>query len=471
MAKIQGLMDIGKQGMSISQTAIQTAAHNIANRSTEGYTRQRVETATNPAIDEGKYRLGTGARLSAISRLNNPWIERQIEREGSQYAYLDGQAQALSRLEGALNEQTVKGLNNSIGDFFGAFRELANNPESAVPRAQVREAAMHMVQTFKDVQRQLGDVSADMNKGIQASVGDVNAMAKEIAQLNEKIQQIEISNNGPANDERDRRDLLIKKLSEKLDISYAEDTKNGMVNITAGNTSVLVAGTSYSSLNTTRDENNNMTIYNQMSSQGAVFDVTEQFKRGAIGGALEMREGHIADLSSSLENLAYNIAKNVNEVHREGFDRYNDTSIDFFNISDDGNFSLDSFKLNDEIRDDVGKIAAASRMNAPGDNTTANVIQELQFRPLMDDGKYSFDDFYNSKVGEIGLLSQRAQSSLENQKNSLDQLKNIRESVSGVSLDEEAAKMIEFQKSYEASARMIKVADEMFDTVLNLKRL
>lgn len=470
MAKIQGLMDLGKRGMAISQTAIQTSAHNIANRSTEGYTRQRVETATSPAIDEGKYRLGTGARISAINRVNNPWLEKQIEREGSEHAFLQGQSEALSRLEGALNEQTVKGLNSAIGDFFGSFRELANNPESAVPRAQVRDSAMGLINNFKTVQRQLDAVNGDMNKTIQINVEDVTGLAKEISHLNGRIQELEISDNGPANDERDRRDLLIKKLSEKVDITYAEDPKSGMINVNAGDTAILVAGTSYSGMKTFTDKTGQMQIYTENTPGGAVFNVTEQFQRGAVGGALSLREGHLADLSNQLNNLAYNIAEKVNEVHREGYDRYNQTGIDFFNIPQDGSFSIDSLKLSDTIRNDIGKIAAASKMDAPGDNTVANVIQELQHRPLMEGGKYSFDDFYNSKVGEFGLLSQRATSALESQKNSLDQLKNFRESISGVSLDEEASKMIEYQKSYEASARMIKVADEMFDTILNLKR-
>ena len=86
-------------------------------------------------------------------------------------------------------------------------------------------------------------------------------------------------------------------------------------------------------------------------------------------------------------------------------------------------------------------------------------------------GTFTFDDFYTSKVGEIGVMNQKAIASLESQKNIVDQVKNVRESISGVSLDEEAQKMIEYQKAYEASARVIRMADEMFDTVLNLKRL
>ena len=471
MAKIQGLMDVGKRGMAVSQTALQTASHNITNKNTEGYTRQRVDLSTTLPMDEGRHRIGTGVQVSGINRINNPWLERQLQREGTQFAFLEGQTQALGRLENALNEQSVKGLNASIADFFGSFRELANNPESALPRTLVRESANTLIQSFKDVKRQFMDVNNDFNKTIGTSINDSNVLAKEIAELNVKIHDVEIQGNGPANDERDRRDLLVKKLAEKMDISYAEDPQSGMLNITAGNTGVIVAGTSYGKVSTFTKEDGNIIIYNELSKGGTHFDITDQFRKGTVGGALSMRDSQLASLTDGLNDLAYNIAANVNQIHAEGYDRYNQTGIKFFDLPQDGSFSIEGLKLSDAIQQDVGKIAAAAKPGAPGDNTTANVIQELQFRPLMEGGKYSFDDFYNSKVGEIGLLSQRANSALDSQKNTLDQLQNVRESVSGVSLDEEAAKMIEYQKSYEASARIIKIADEMFDTILNLKRM
>lgn len=471
MSKIQGLMDVGKRGMAVSQSALQTASHNISNKSTEGYTRQRVETSASPPQNEGPLRIGTGTQISGINRINNPWIEKQLEREGSQFAFIESQSQALGRLESAVNEQSVKSLNSSIGDFFGSFRDLANSPESALPRSQVREAAGNLIRNFKDVRRQLDNVSTDLNKGIELSVKESNGIAKEIADLNTKIHDIEISSNGVANDERDRRDLLVKKLSEKLDISYAEDSKSGMLNITAGNTGMLVAGTTSGEIKTYTNEKNKIVIYNELSKGGTKFDITDQFRKGSIGGSLDMRESHVQNLMTSLDELAYGIATQVNEAHQEGYDRYDQEGVNFFDVPQDGQFSLENLKINDLIMEDVGHIAAAAKVGAPGDNTIANVIQELQFQPTMADGKYSFDDFYNTKVGEIGSLAARANSNLETQKNTLDQLKNVRESVSGVSLDEEAAKMIEYQKSYEASARMIKIADEMFDTVLNLKRL
>lgn len=130
-----------------------------------------------------------------------------------------------------------------------------------------------------------------------------------------------------------------------------------------------------------------------------------------------------------------------------------------------------NLSLNSTVLNDVGRIAAGNKPGAPGDNTIANMISSLQYRGVMNDNKDSFDDYYNSIVGEVGTVTQRAGKTFEAQKNIMSQLMNIRESISGVSLDEETTKMMEMQKAYEASARMIRTADEMLETVINLKRM
>lgn len=471
MAKIHGLLDLGRRGMAVSQSALGTTSHNIANKSTEGFSRQRVDVMTSPAIGNGNSRVGTGASLSGISRTNNPWLEKQIEREGSNLAFLEGRSGALSRLESTFNEQSVKGLSNSMAEFFNSFRELANNPESLASRTVVRDNATALVKNFQEMDRQIVSVTNELNNVVETGVREVNAHVKEIATLNDKINSIEMTG-AAANDERDRRDLLVKKLSEKIDISYAEDTKSGMINITAGKTGVIVGGTSFSELKTSNNQFNQTLIMYEMSAGGTQVDITEQFKRGALGGAIELRDGMVDSLRGDLADLSYNIANEVNKAHTEGFDRYNKQGENFFDIPQDGSFLIENLKLNHVISSDVGRIAAAAKPNAPGDNTTANVIHSLQFKATMGPERtFTFDNFYNSKVGEVGIMSQKSQANFDSQKSILDQIKNVRESVSGVSLDEEAQKMIEFQKSYEASARVIRMADEMFDTVLNLKRL
>lgn len=472
MAKIHGMMDIGRRGMALNQTAIQTTSHNMANKSTEGYSRQRVDVKTNPAIGQGSHQMGTGARIAGITRINNPWIEKQLERENSNFAHIDQKSQGLARLETALNEQSVKRLNDGIGNFFNSFRELANTPESAVARTQVREAGISLIKNFQDAHRQISDVKIDMNKNIEYAITEVNQYAKDIANLNEKIQRIEINGAEAANDERDERDALIKKLSEKLDVNYAEDAKTGMINVSVGRAAVLVAGSTSTELKTSEVADGRVRIFHEMSKGGANIDITDQFKHGKIGASIEVRDTTTQTMLDNLEQLAYGISSEVNSAHAEGYDSYNGLGQSFFEVENHTQpFSISNMKISSNILKDVGFIAAAARPDAPGDNTVANLIHNLQSRRMMDDGKYSYDDYYNAKVSEIGLLAQRSNSTAESQKQTLEQLQNLRESISGVSMDEEAAKLIEFQKSYEASARLIRTADEMFDTVLNLKRL
>jgi len=118
------------------------------------------------------------------------------------------------------------------------------------------------------------------------------------------------------------------------------------------------------------------------------------------------------------------------------------------------------------VREDPARIAA-SRSGAPGDNENALAIIALKKALTMNAGAATFSDFYNNAVARIGMGSQEAARSVENTGLVLDQLENLRESVSGVSTDEELLKMLQYQRAYEAAARLISTADSMLDTLIN----
>jgi flagellar hook-associated protein 1 FlgK len=475
VSKIHGMMDVGKRSMMNSQTALQTTGHNIANKSTEGYSRQRVELQTAEPTGLGNQRVGTGSKTAAVTRTNNPYLEKQIGKEQSNLGYYNGKGDAMNRVEQVFNEQANKGLNAYVTDFFNSYRELSNNPESLATRTQVKETAHALTQDFKRVNTQLTEIRKDIDQQVGTHIDEVNQMTGEIAQLNSKIEMVQ-NQGGPANDERDRRDLLIKKLGEKINIRWAEGS-NGDVTITAGNSAVLVAGDDAKHLSvratpaTDTKGEGNVDIFYQSAKDGQITNVTSQMSGGAIGGLLEVRDKNIGGLLENADKMAYSIANDVNAIHSRGFDAYNRTGHDFFEVPLDMKGYSASMNLTEHVSRDPLKIAAAGGMNSPGDNRVANAIGQLQYENTMPNEKSTLDEFYNSMVGEVGIQSRKIQSSQESQKGIVDQLKNIRESVSGVSLDEETTKLIEYQKAFDASARLIKTADEMFDTVLNLKRL
>lgn len=475
MARIWSMMDIGKRSMMNSQTSLQTVAHNIANKNTEGYSRQRVENVTNEPVGEGKLRIGMGARASAVTRINNPYLEKQLEREGTMLGFTEGRADLMGRVEQVYNEQSTKGLNQYMGEFFNSFRELSNNPESLAARSMVKESADFLTKNFQHVTQQLGAIQADADFRIATKVEEINQMSREIAKLNGKIASVEITG-ASANDERDRRDQLLKDLGSKVNIKYAEGNSGELV-ITAGSTAVLVSGESACELKVAPTsqradkKEGNFDIFYKTNPDATPVNVTKQFSGGEIGGLLSVRDDVVNRSLDKLDELAYSLTTEVNKAHVEGFNRYDQTGQLFFNQPGTVKNAAQTISVSKDIREDVNRISAAAQDGAPGDNRIANIVSALEYKQSMHDGTSSFDDFYSGVVGQIGIEAQRANTAFESQKDVVAQLKNIRESVSGVSLDEETTKMIEFQKSFDASARLIKTADEMMDTVLNLKRL
>ncbi len=474
MSKISLMMDIGKRSMMNNQTALQTSGHNIANKSTEGFSRQRVELQTAQPIGQGKNRYGTGSKTAAITRTNNPYLERQLGNERSLGGFYDGKAEAMGRVEQVYNEQQNKGLNQFVSDFFSSVQEMANSPESLATRTQVRETADFLTKDFKRVHTQLNEITKDLDQQIVSSLDEVNGMTKEIASLNDKIQAVEMSG-GHANDERDRRELLLKQVGDRINIRWAEgaDTSvtvsSGSALLVVGNDSKTLAAKPTSETATKREGGVDIFYFN--SERAEPINVTQQITGGKVGGILDVRDRVVTELLADVDKMAYGFAANMNEIHQKGFNAYNQTGGKFFELPADVRHASANLKVNQDIIDDVGRIATGASPGSPGDSRIALQMARLQSTKAMGGGEHTFDEFYNSVVGKVGIQARRAETASTTQRDIVKQMNNLRESVSGVSLDEEATKLIEYQKSFDASARLIRVADEMFDTVLNLKRL
>jgi flagellar hook-associated protein 1 FlgK len=340
-------------------------------------------------------------------------------------------------------------------------------------RTQVKETAVQLVQNFKKMNDDLKTIQREIDHEIEGELHEINGLTSEIADLNQKVESAEIQG-APANDSRDRRDLLLKKLGEKINIKYAEVDK-GKVSVTAGANILLVSGYDSAQLKpgSTPAHGNkregNVDILFQLNPNSSEFRVTDQVTGGKLGGMLEVRDQVVNGMLDRLDNLAYTMADNINQVHSMGYDQKGRAAMDFFDHAHPMQDYSSNIGLNSAIQSDVSFIASALVPDAPADNRIANHISALQYKPLFNE-KDTADDYYNGLVGELSVVTKKARSMNEHQQETLTQLKNIRESISGVSLDEETVKMIEFQKAFDASAKLIKTADEMLDTVINLKR-
>jgi flagellar hook-associated protein 1 FlgK len=206
------------------------------------------------------------------------------------------------------------------------------------------------------------------------------------------------------------------------------------------------------------------------SAKSTPFTVTEQMTGGRVGGLLEVRDKTIVELHDNINEMALALMDSVNNLHMQGYDASGTKAGAFFDLKAGEANIAEAIQVSERINDDPGRIAAGMTPGASGDNRIAARIGDLQFKPMMGDGRTTLDEFYNSVVGRVGVQTRKVQTSQAAQADIIKQLGNIRESISGVSLDEETTKLIEYQKAFDASARLIRTVDEMYDTILNIKR-
>lgn len=464
----------GISGMMASKAAVTTSGHNIANANTEGFSRQRVQQeTTTPAVAPGsKAIVGTGTQVNRVERINDEYIEKQLRNGGRDMAHFEEKDLVLRQTEDIFNEMNGDGLNRLISRFFNEFRKLSNEPDNEPLRQSVREATQAVVNDFHRLRSEVEDVRHHIDSRIEGYTGEINALADQIKELNIKINTSELAG-AQANDLRDKRDLALKKLGSYMDLTMHQDG-NGRFNIDVRGAGPLVVGPESQRFSVSRspadDDGKPEGAFDLKTSGSAHGVVTHAVKGGKIGALLEVRDQMLSTVLDRLDDMALSLSQMVNDVHMQGFTRNGEQGIAYFKPMNIKERAAEFISLSDDVLASVNNIASAAAPDAPGDNRIALAISGLQNMKFMNEGRASFDDFYNSIVSDVGVASSRNRASMSQQKDIMIQLGKMRDQISGVSIDEETTNLLQFQHTYDASAKVIQVADEMLKTVLDLKR-
>ncbi len=470
------VLQTGKSGMSTAKAGIATAGHNISNAGTEGYSRQRVQSEAEVGkqiAGQGGHFVGEGSRISKIERINDEYLERQL-REGSRdMAFHEERQVFLNQIEDIFNEMGGDGLNRLVARFYNDFRKLSNEPTSEAIRQSVRESSQAMVSDFRRLRAEVESVRSHIDHRIEGNLKELNSFAQELADLNRRVRQSEVTGTDAANDLRDRRDFILKKISELVDVTSHKDGE-GNINVDIKGVGPLVTATIVEKYAVGRHGAGHApgAVDNSFQISRSAFAnqaITDQFKGGKIGAQIEVRDKSVNQVLARLDELAHSVAKSVNELHSKGFTQDGRTGIRFFEEPRGVTGAAQSLRLSEDISASVGNIAVALQPGAPSDNRNALAIANLQNLRLMNAGHTTVDDFYNSIVADVGTAASRNREALGQQQSILTQLNKVRDQVSGVSIDEETTNLMQFQHAFDASARVIKVADEMMDTVLRLR--
>lgn len=455
----------GATGIYTSQSAVQITGNNIANAATEGYSRQLANVISNTPLTQGGLTYGTGSAVDSVDRSSDAFISQQLIAQGSLYGEYEAASTPLNDIDQifAISDTSLAG---DIDSFFDAWEELSTNPAGTTERQQVIQEATDLAGHFRQIDQQLSDVVDSINISIESTIPDLNDQLRQIATLNQTIMQTELSG-GNANTLRDERDLLVQQVSETCGATMYTDT-NGMLCLQLENGLPLVTGNVASMFSTSKVDALSQI---SLSAGNTSFELQHDDFSGEFKGWLAVRDVTIPEFQNDIDRLAYTIATDVNTMitSSSGIDLNGDPATDLFALTAPTDPLADAWQgaaASITTAFDDPALIAAGTTGTTADNGLCLNIAALRETTSINGATYTGE--YSRIAASAGLLVTSNEQRLTASSESMDELAAKRDSVAGVSTDEEMVMLIQYQAGYEAASNYIGVVKEMLDTLLHI---
>jgi flagellar hook-associated protein 1 FlgK len=449
--------------------AVETSGKNLANVNNPNYARQRVIYGDRGTVITPLGAQSLGLEVLGIEQLRDTLLDRQVAREASRSSYYQAQQNAYQRAQAALGQDvssasagasttTDTGIAAALDGLFNSFHSLAANPTDTGQRQSLLQSASILTDRIQLADSRLNQVQTDLDYQVTTDVEEANRLMDTIAQLNDQISRFEIDRPRSAIDLRDQRQLAVEKLSAKLPIEALE-AANGEILISGvdggGNPIALVSASGVTGPLTFNS------AANPPSISGGSPTTVLALSSGAIQGSIDSRTDAIQTLRDQLNQLAEQLVSSVNEV-------YNPTGStgDFFNAS---GTTAATLRLETGL---TSLTLKASDGGAAGDNTVALGIAQLASKkfstsnatPDLIDG--TFGAFFSGAVSGLGQAVAGATARVNDQSRIEQLVRSQRDAVSGVSLDEEMADLMKYQRAFQASSRVFQTIDNLLENVV-----
>ena len=486
MSTFGSILSIARTAIAAHQAAVQTVSNNIANAETEGYSRQRAELVPRYPQQFGYGWVGTGVEVNNVVRLRDSLLDANFRRESASAEGFGLRRDALGQIEGILGEPNDQALSGALDAFWSAWSDLSNNPGSPSNQAVVRQRGIEVASTLNRFATRLGDLETNTRAQLSMSVDRINQLAGQLADLNGQITAAEVTG-VQAPDLRDARDRIADQLS-KLAGSRVIQQNNGTFAFLIGGVTIV-------------DAVNARPIDVKPGSPASVGLVgsPDAFPRmeGSLGAIVTVLNSDIPDVRGKLDSLAKGLVNGVNFLHTSGWTAAGDalgnanwnagtpptgSRVNFF---DPARITAGSISISAEVTANAGVIASGSTQNALGDNTLALALGALRdstgtasLQTAMGavtfaaqvglSGGATFGDSYRNTVTSVGMEFRAADASATTYDTLASQAENRRQSVSGVSVDEELTLLLRHQQAFQAASRLVTTADEMAQSILQM---
>jgi flagellar hook-associated protein 1 FlgK len=460
MGTIASLMDIARQALIADQEALNVTSNNVANQNTPGYTREVVNFQSVDAVTLNGSSVGSGVTASATSQRDRV-LEQQVQQQTQVQAQSGALESALQQIQSifGLSSTTSSASSTVLGtatnSFFSALSALASNPSDTATRQNVLSTATALAAAFNSDANQLTQVSSSLNQQVVSDVAQVNSLTTTIASLNTQITAL--SPNSDAGTLEDQRQLAIAQLSQLVGLNQISTEHNG-ITLTTSSGAVLVSGSKSFQVSTTQ-EGGTTHILAGVDGQ----DVTSNLSGGDLGGVLQARDQQLPSYQSALDSLAFSLGTQVNQQNELGVDGNGNPGAALFTLSPSSNGAATVIQV---ATTDPNAVAAAATGEGSAGNTNASALAGLSSANIV--GSQTASGFLASFLGQIGSDTSAATTNNSAQQATLTQLTTQRDSLSGVSLDEEAANLTQYQRAYQSAAQVFNIANSIMASALNL---
>ena len=462
---------MARNAMQTARQGAEISGNNLANASNPIYARQRVKIAAAVAIPTDKGPQGSGSEVARIEQVRDYAIDKQLVEEKSVTAFLQSKQRALQRGEASLGQtldrQTIDagdsysnfGVSEGVTELFNSFQSLSASPTSTAERQATLYNAQKLSDKFRSVDRRLDELRNSLNKEVKAGINEANTKLEQVAYLASSIGNTELVE-GAANEIRDSMQESLEQLSGFGNVTTSTNDDGEM--------SVFVAGEEFITNNVMTDVFKVVTDGNGYhSAVSASGNVSLNLTSGKIAGAMDARDGAVADLRGNLDSLASELITRVNTLHQTGYDLSgnNDNTLSFFTGT-----GASDINVNGTLKDDPRKMQMSGASGEVGDNTIARSIANLNQSQYANLNNMNFTEHFGNTVSSFGQELSLVNVQLNDQLAVQNMLEQQRDSVQGVSIDEEVANLVIYQRAFQASARLISTMDTLMGEVMGMQR-
>ena len=430
--------DTALRALEAEQLAIDTTGQNVANASTPGYSREVVNMAASTplalqvesSVNSGSVNLGSGVDATSITRIRNQYLDLQYRGQNTSLGDANQLVTSLTQAQAAFNEPGANGLSAAMSSFYNAWGSLSNSPTSAAAGETLVDNAKALAGQFNQLYDQLTTVqsqAATQLSNLTAGNGQLASDVNQIAKLNGQISQALGSGNNP-NTLEDQRDSLIDDLSSLGSVSVV-DPGNGLLQITFGGSATpIVNGTTV-----------NWPPPAPTAATGGQLGALASLADTTATGAL-------SPYITQLNTVATNLISVVNGITNAGSSA---SPYAFFSGTGASDIA-------------VAAGVTANTVITSGDNSVALAVSQIP-----GSAADTPDSTYDALVAQVGSDVKSATNSQTNAQSLVNAVQSQRQSVSGVSIDEEMSSLLTFQRGYQAAARALTTMDSVLDTLIN----